>query len=304
MRWSTRGLGALAAVTLAVSASACDAEDEPVTAPAVTATPTPEAVDDAPATTAPAPTTQDAAPMTEEPSPEPTTTAPEPTTAEETTTPAAEPTTQAAPPGLPRGVEEYADTWVRAWGLGDDATMATHADRYVHAQFSGTAGGGTWARQQSGSYEEGLLYVSYEDSQTLEGLLVLVDPGLVDIGAQHAILEVTRLDPGTGAFGLSGPAAAPAPQPAGLTTDVGGYADAWVRAWGAGDYAAADVYGDVGAMYHFDVDPAGGTDWARTGVSGAEVSYQDGGGNVLVLYLDTTLVAAGATDGVLAAYYE
>ena len=61
---------------------------------------------------------------------------------------------------------------MRAWGLGDDDAMAVYADRYVHGQFAGTAGGGggSWARKQSGSYEDGLTYVSYEDAVLGPGL--------------------------------------------------------------------------------------------------------------------------------------
>lgn len=57
-------------------------------------------------------------------------------------------------------------------------------------------------------------------------------------------------------------------------------------------------------MYHFGIDPVGGTDWARASINGSEVRYQDGGGNILVLVLDLERVAAGAQDGVMFAYYE
>lgn len=149
-----------------------------------------------------------------------------------------------------------------------------------------------------------LVYVSYEDAGSGNGLLILVDPGLVVIGAQHAVVSAAQLPPGSGAFGLSAGVPGEEIVSAGLTTDPGGYADSWVRAWGAGDYDAAEVYGSDDAMYHFGIDPVGGTDWARASINGSEVRYQDGGGNILVLVLDLERVAAGAQDGVMFAYYE
>lgn len=225
-------------------------------------------------------------------------------TDEATSDRSAQATTQAAAstPALPRSEAEYADAWVRAWGMGDDAQMAAYADRYVHGEFSGTAGGGQWARQEWGSYEEGLVFVTYEDAGTGEGLFVLVDPGIVAIGAQHGVVSVARMPAGWDqAVPDSDDGGV---EPLGLTTDIGEYADSWVRAWGAGDWDTATVYGTDDAMYLFGVDAAGGTDWARTGVSGTEVRYGDSGGNVLVLVLDADRVAAGAGDGVVAAYVQ
>lgn len=300
----TRWAAALAAATMLVL-SGCDGEEP--------AEPTSDAQTEAPGD--PAPTTPDAAPATDDAA---TTDAPEPPETEEATTeegtasadgarPAEEESPAAAPaaPGLPRVAEEYADAWVRAWGLGDDDQMAAYADRYVHDQYSGTAGGGTWVRKESGPYEDGLVFVTYEDSRTGAGLFVLVAPNLVEIGARHGLVSVAQLPPGSGVPGL-GDAAPPEEEgtPAGLTTDIAEYADIWVRAWGAGNYERADVYGSTEAMYLFQIDPVGGGDWARVGVSGTEVRYRDGGGNTLVLQLDGARVAAGATDGVVMAYFE
>lgn len=124
----------------------------------------------------------------------------------------------------------------------------------------GTAGGGSWSRTESGSYEEGLDFVSYADTGGA-GLLVLVDPGLVEIGARHAVVSVAELPLDSPGYG-EGPPVEEA-VPAGMTTDPGEYADRWVRAWGAG----AGVYGDSAAMYHFDLGGVGVTDWSRLGVA-------------------------------------
>lgn len=254
-----------------------------------------------PTTADAAPTTDDVDPATGEPEPSPT----EEASAADETSPDAEPPAAApAAPGLPRTPEEYTDAWVRAWGLGDDDEMAAYADRYVHSQYSGTAGGGTWVRQESGPYEDGLVFVTYEDSQSGAGLFLLVAPHLVEIGAQHGLISVAQMPPDSGAPGLGGGPADDPITPGGLTTDLGEYADIWVRAWGAGDDETAEAYGNADAMYLFAIDSRGGTDWARVGVSGTEVRYRDGGSNTLVLVLDSDRVAAGATDGVVMAYYE
>lgn len=243
-----------------------------------------------------------------------TTSAPDSTTEDATEQEtSAEPTTQAAPPppsaapdaaSLPRDPAEYADAWVRAWGLGDDTQMAMYADRYVHQQFAGTAGGGTWSRQDSGPYEDGLTFVTYRDGQSGGGLYLLVAPHIVDIGAQHGVISVAQMPPGWDDPVDDGAWAGDGIVPLGLTTDPGEYADIWVRAWGVGDRDTASVYSADDAMQMFGIDSVGGSDWARTSISGEQVRYRDSGGNTLVLVLDLARVAAGAGDGVVWAYDE
>lgn len=255
--------------------------------------------------------------VTASPSPEETTPSEDPdaTSTVEATT---EPTPADGAQALPTSPDEYADAWIRAWGLGDDDAMSVYADRYVHGLFSGTAGGGTWQRNKSvgpGPYGQGVQYTQYVDAQSGNWAVVGTDPSLVAIGARHAVVDVQVMPPEVD--GLS-----PMPEddsaawdggmdeepgagtPLGLTTDPGAYADEFVRAWGAGDPDRADTYANVDGMTLFQADWTGGTDWVRQYVDQEFVVYSDTGGNQLTVVLRLDRVAAGASDGVVAAFIE
>lgn len=109
--------------------------------------------------------------------------------------------------------------------------------------------------------------------------------------------------------------AAPAPTTtssaarAGLPTDVGPYADGFVRAWGIGDRAAASSYAsDTTVSSLFAYDGRGGSSWTRgtSTVQGSrtQVEYTDGTGQTLYVLVDTAAAQQGSPDAVVGANAE
>ncbi|WP_427383618.1 hypothetical protein [Janibacter sp. G56] len=94
-----------------------------------------------------------------------------------------------------------------------------------------------------------------------------------------------------------------------LPTDIGSYADAFVRAWGIGDQPSASRYATVTTVSSlFAMDPRGGSTWKRGSQveqdGRMQVRYTDGAGTALYVLIDRGLTATGSEDAIVAANLE
>lgn len=105
----------------------------------------------------------------------------------------------------------------------------------------------------------------------------------------------------------------PTSAPAGdaLPTDVEGYADAFVRAWGIGDREDASRYATAAAVRDlFGMDTRGGSGWARKESieqgTRTQVRYTDANDENSTVYVlvDRSSAQAGEEDAVVGASYE
>lgn len=191
----------------------------------------------------------------------------------------------------PRTAAEYADAFVRAWGRGDRAAASIYgSSAAVSALFDQVgSGGGGWERTTLTAYA-GSTQVGYSDGRrTLD---LVVDHGALGAGDDHAVTSAV----------LTVPDASPTPPPGdGLPTTSSGYADTFVRAWGAGDATAWD-YASDGAQGSLSSGPGPNAgSWTRTSSTPTSASYRDRDGSVLVLSLDSARVSAGQKDAITGA---
>lgn len=222
---------------------------------------------------------------------------------------------QPAAPSLPTGVGAYADGFVRAWGIGDRPTAASFATAdTVQSLFQyDPRGGSTWARQTTVE-QGGRSQVRYTDGNGAS-LYVLLDTTGARAGTQQAIVgasvewddydDVYSGDWGADPVVPAEPAEPAVPATAtGLPTTAGAYADELVRAWGAGDAIAADLYASDSALITlFGEGGVGGPTWKRTSTTSSAVGYTNADGVGLLLYLDPTIVSSGYGDGVVSAMF-
>ncbi len=224
-------------------------------------------------------------------------------TATETAT--ATQTATATSAGLPTGIDEYADAFVRAWGIGDrpDASRYATVDAVRDLFGQDARGGSSWTRQDS--TDQGTrTQVSYTDDSGMT-LYVLVDRAIASAGDDDAVVganlewadtEISddyTYDPGEEASGLSDITVS--------ETTTGDYCDALVRAWGAGQRSTADRYATPTAMTGlFDDYGTGGSGWSRISAGTHSASYTHTDGTTLTLYVNHVAVEAGRGD---AAYY-
>ena len=201
---------------------------------------------------------------------------------------------------LPGDPGEYADAFVRAWGVGD----RVEAERYatgdaVDSLFAYDGrGGSTWTRDAV-TNQDGRTQVGYTDG-TGQSLYVLLDT--VTVGAPDAVVSANVEWEGTSedAAAEDDPGAA-----TGLPSDVGDYGDALVRAWGVGDRDAADAYATASVLSTlFDGYGTGGSDWSRTGSTADSITYTDSFGDTVTIYVDAATVSAGRGDAAYLAVFS
>lgn len=94
-----------------------------------------------------------------------------------------------------------------------------------------------------------------------------------------------------------------------LPTDIGRYADGFVRAWGIGDRPGASRYATVSTVSSlFATDPRGGSSWQRGSQvqqgDRTQVSFTDDTGTTLYVLVDRATAATGSEDAVVAANLE
>lgn len=207
--------------------------------------------------------------------------------------------------GLPTDVGEYADAFVRAWGIGDRPDASRYATVSTVGELFGmdARGGSGWSRQDS-TDQGGRMQVRYTDDEGMT-LYVLVDRATAAAGDEDAVVganlewedtgswEDDTYDPGEEASGLSDITVS--------ETTTGDYCDALVRAWGAGQRSTADRYATPTAMTGlFDDYGTGGSGWSRISAGTHSASYTHTDGTTLTLYVNHVAVEAGRGD---AAYY-
>lgn len=203
--------------------------------------------------------------------------------------------------GLPGDPGEYADAFVRAWGIGDRPDAARYATpEAVSALFAyDPRGGSTW--QRAGSTTQGeRTQVRYTDGNG-STLYVLLDTATAGAGEGGAIVAGNVEWTGDVA-----PEPEPEPEPTeeqvrGLPSTIGPYCDALVRAWGADNRVSAMDYATDGAASTlFDILTPGQSDWSRTGTTDSSATYENSSGERITIFVDPATVSAGVGD---AAYY-
>lgn len=240
-----------------------------------------------------------------------TATATETSTASSSTsrsTPGLATTSPAAGGNLPTTPLDYADGFVRAWGIGDRQEASRHATATtVSSLFAMDArGGSNWSRD--GEVDQGgRTQVRYTDGTGFV-LYVLVDRATARAGDGDAVVgasleyEVTGsedgYDPGEESAGISD---ITVPE-----TTIATYCDALVRAWGAGKETTADRYATPTAMDGLFADHgvAGGSGWSRTSSDSYSATYTNTDGSTLTLYANSISVANGWGDGVYYAEFS
>lgn len=210
-----------------------------------------------------------------------------------------------AQPGLPTGVNEYADAFVRSWGIGDrpDASRYATVDAVRDLFGMDSRGGSSWARQDS--TEQGArTMVKYSDDSGM-ALYVLVDRATAGSGSEDAVVGASLeyeggdyvYDPGEEASGLSDITVA--------ETTTGTYCDALVRAWGAGRRTTGDKYATDTAMTSlFDGYGTGGSGWTRVSAGTHSAVYSNTDGSTVTLYVNHVAVEAGRGDAVFDAEFS
>lgn len=196
---------------------------------------------------------------------------------------------------------EYADAFVRAWGIGDRQDASRYASpTALDALFTYDGrGGSTWKRDSAISQGPST-EVRYKDGNG-QSLYVVVDNATVGRGAGQAVVGANveydgapaEPEPETDTYVGEDPSVT------GLPTTSADYADSLVRAWGVGDRAAAQPYAsDLVVSTLFDGYGTGGADWKQTSASPSVVSYRNSNGDTLDLHLDTKVVSAGRGNAV------
>lgn len=211
------------------------------------------------------------------------------------TDPGSSPSEDGAVDGLPSDVGDYADGFVRAWGIGDREDASRYAtDSTVSTLFAlEPRGGSSWTRTEE-DQQGGRTQVSYTDDEGMT-LYVLVDTDTAGSGDADAVVAATleHTDSEAESEG-DGDAGASVSE-----TTTGAYCDAFVRAWGAGERGTADDYAMSSVMTElFDHHGTGGSGWSQTSVTGGTAVYTDTDGTKLTLYVDTVSVENGWGDGI------
>ena len=232
-----------------------------------------------------------------------TETATETATASSTQPPDPEPdaTSRASDDGLPTETLEYADAFVRAWGLGDrDDASRFATPTTVSSLFAmDPRGGSSWARD--GEVDQGeRTQVRYTGDDDMV-LYVLVDRAAAQSGAGDAVVGASleyEYDPGEESAGISDTTV---PE-----TSVATYCDALVRAWGAGEEGTAEKYATRTAMDGLfgDHGTAGGSGWSRTSSDDWSATYTNTDGSTLTLFVNSVSVESGLGDGVYYAEFS
>lgn len=237
-----------------------------------------------------------------------TETAPASETAPSSSTPDTASSSDTAAGDLPTDVAEYADSFVRAWGIGDrdDASRYATSTAISDLFAMDSRGGSGWTRQDS--TEQGTrTQVKYtDDNDSASTLYVLVDRDAATSGSPDAVVgasleyelgEDYSYDPGEESAGISDITV-----PETTTAD---YCDALVRAWGAGNRTTADQYATQTAMDGLfgDQDVAGGSGWSRTSSTSYSATYTNTDGSTLTLSVNSISVDEGRGDGVFYAEF-
>ena len=230
---------------------------------------------------------------------------PSPTAPTESPSPPATTTAPSVPAArtMPTTAGDYADGFVRAWGIGDRGTAERYATNdTVASLFAGwPRGGSTWKRTRSDP-QDARTQVTYMDADRTT-LYVVLDTATMARGTEDAIVGTTiehdvAAEPESGMDGIDADDYAVT----GLPTTVTGYADAFVRSWGVGDPVAGQYLREwvVEGLYGGG-NGIGGPSWARTASTSTTATYTNSGdGSTMVITLDPDRVAAGRGDAIIA----
>lgn len=202
---------------------------------------------------------------------------------------------------LPTEPLEYADAFVRAWGLGDrdDASRFATSTTVSGLFAMDPRGGSSWSRD--GEVDQGgRTQVRYTGDDDMV-LYVLVDRATARAGAGDAVVGASleyEYDPGEESAGISDTTV---PE-----TTVATYCDALVRAWGAGEEGTAEKYATRTAMDGLfgDHTSAGGSGWSRSSSDGWSATYTNTDGSTLTLFVNSISVESGLGDGVYYAEFS
>lgn len=202
----------------------------------------------------------------------------------------------------PTGVGEYADAFVRAWGLGDRTGASDYATALTVTNLFAIdgRGGSNWVRRES-TQQGSRTQVRYTDG-TGTTLYVLVDRATAASGATDAVVGANlEWEDSTSDWTFDDGNTSDSSAVTGLPSTVNTYADAFVRAWGVDDpsmdsYATDSVVTTLYADYG-----SGGSRWSRSSSTASSATYTNTDGSVLVLDVDATTVSAGRGDGITGA---
>ncbi|ANS78458.1 hypothetical protein SGUI_1062 [Serinicoccus hydrothermalis] len=185
---------------------------------------------------------------------------------------------------MPTDAEAYANTWVRAWGRGDDATLETLSSTDALQQAKDNPGDSHWDFDHADS-GAGTYHATYTNSQDGRHLTLAVDLAAATAGEEHAVRDLEL----TGADQV-------------IPTDAEAYADAWVRAWGRGDDATLENLSSTDALQAGRSTP-GDAHWSydggEAGAGSLHASYvNDEDGRTLDLTVDLSIASVGGEHAV------
>ena len=202
----------------------------------------------------------------------------------------------------PTGVNEYADAFVQAWGLGDRTEASDYATALTVTNLFAIdgRGGSSWVRKES-TQQGSRTQVRYTDGMGTT-LYVLVDQATAASGATDAIVGANlEWEDSSSDWTFDDGNTSDSSAVTGLPSTVDSSADAFVRAWGvddrtmdnsATDSVVTTLYADYGS---------GGSRWSRSSSTASSATYTNTDGSVLVLDVDATTVSAGRGDGITGA---
>lgn len=226
-------------------------------------------------------------------------------TSQTSETPSSSPTTQDVASGLPTNPGDYADEFVRAWGIGDRpkasryATESAADDIFAHDG----RGGSTW-EQDSTAVQGTRTQVRYTNGNGAS-LYVLVDTATAGSGLGDAVVGANIEWDDTSAWSTDDDAVPEDDSDEGVTglpSTVNEYCDALVRAWGNNDRSAAEDYATSSTVSQlFDDHTPGQTDWARTSSTSSSATYTNDAGDTVTIHVHASRVSSGRGDAAYSA---